>query len=85
MIEGKTYVIKQNGMPIVPVHPSDVNRKNVAEMIAQVSRPQAGDKVTCIDKRSDKHGWFYKVETKDGEGWLSGVALLKYDYEEEDA
>ena len=82
MIKGKTYVVKSSGMPIMPVHPADVNAGNVAQILSQVDRPQKGDTITCLDKRKDnKHGWFYKVQTKDGEGWISGAALLKYEVE----
>ena len=83
MIENKIYIVKSSGMPIMPVHPADVNTGNVTEMLSQIERPQKGDAITCLGKRKDdKHGWFYKVKTKDGEGWISGAALLKYEVEE---
>jgi len=84
MIKDKTYIVKTSGMPIMPVHPADVGASNVAEMLAQVARPSKGDKLTCLEvRKTDKHGYFYRVKTKDGQGWVSGAAILKYEVKED--
>jgi len=83
MIKDKTYIVKSSGMPIMPVHPADVNAGNIKDMLAQVKRPAKGDTLKCLEARSDKkNGWFYLVETKDGKGWVAGSAVLKYEVEE---